>query len=634
MAPALLKQCTRGAAILIFVTLILIVTTQSCIAFSPADFHAAIVSNVFGYGHYIPRNPLIFKPGETMKVYLAVDNVNINRAAAVDFVVIIKDPKGYVVYGKVTSLSTLSYKDKLYTVLDVDIPEDWICGKYTLDAYAFDVLDTLPTQLSYNDLYYKILYSGETSPSISTIPRKEAPYAKKELTFYVSNSVPEKFYLFNEKLEAKTLPVNVSNTVTVSILNPRDVEGKTTVRVLVDGKVVDSVSVSVPPRDVKTVSLKIPPLKGGEHVIKVVADHTTYLLNLPIVVSPLVYDDSVTAGRVKNGTIIYSPNDYVLGSAGITSESNVSLSEALANLNETTLNREDAVKMITNMLAYAYRVEGYKGVVNIALLKGSDERAEKILPILLEIVKEESHAPIRYVGVRDALHLKDVDILFYVNSSPNFNPSFLIPFFEKNGTLICDNPDYWTTYRDELAVMFYNYGWNYTDASGIYDSYYNLRLDKGLVVRISVATELPTKFEFLSLEVRGPPGSGMPPLVNVSTPINVTFKVRNLGKSGSELIKVLVNGETAFSKDIFLKTGQSETITFQYIPSKPGSYRVTIPGSDLMQVFFVKSPSSGQVGVEKLKIKKTPEHRAGAAIVAISAGVLAVLIVLRIFMRD
>ncbi len=634
MAPASLKQCTRGATILIFAIIILTATAQSGLAFSPADFHAAIVSDVFGYGHYIPRTPLIFKPGETMKVYLAVDNVNINRAAAVDFVVIIKDPKGYVVYGKVTSISTLSYKDRLYTVLNIDIPDDWIGGKYTLDAYAFDVLNTLPTQLSYNKLYYKILYSGETSPSISTIPRKEAPYAKKELTFYVSNTLPKKFYLFNEKLEAKTLPVNVSNTVTASILNPTDVESKTTVRALVDGKVVDSVSVTVPPRDVKTVSLKIPPLKGGVHVIKVVANHASYLLNLPIVVPPLIYDDSITAGRVKNGTVIYSPNDYVLGSAGITSESNISLSEALMNLNKSSLNREDAVKMLTNILAYAYKTEHYRGQVNVALLKGSDERAEKILPVLLDIIKRESHAPLNYVGVRDATNLKDVKILFYVGSHPKFKPSLLIPFLENNGTLICDNPDYWTTYRDELAVMFYEYGWKYDDISSLYSSYYNLRIDKGLVVRISVATELPTRFEFLSLHVRGPPGSGMPPLVNVSTPINVTFTVRNLGRSGSEVVKVLVNGQTAFSKNIFLKTGQKETISFQYIPAKPGSYRVTIPGSNLMQVFFVKSPTSGQVGAEKVKVRKPPEHRIGAAVVAISAGILAILVILRIMLRD
>jgi len=31
-------------------------------------------------------------------------------------------------------------------------------------------------------------------------------------------------------------------------------------------------------------------------------------------------------------------------------------------------------------------------------------------------------------------------------------------FFENNGTLICGNPDYWTTYKDELADMFYSIG--------------------------------------------------------------------------------------------------------------------------------------------------------------------------------
>ncbi len=632
MAPALLKKEAKGALIVFVITLILVLTSQPSFAFSSSNFHVAIVSHVYGYDRYIPRYCDIFKPGGTLKLYLAVDNVNINRAAAVDFVVIIKDPNGYVVYGKVEGVSTLSYKDKIYRVINISIPDDWICGEYKIDAYAFDVLNTLPTQISYNNLYYKILYSGESSPSISTIPRKNAPYAKKELTFYISKTLPEKFYLFNEKLEAKTLPAGLSNTLTVSVLNPTDVDAKTTVRALVDSRVVDSKEVTVPARSVETVSLKIPPLKRGSHVIKVEADNAEYLLNLPIVITPFVYDGNVLAGKVLNGTLIYSPNNYVLGSAGI-GENSISISEALSNLNVSSVNREDAVVMLTNMLAYAYRQNNYRGIVNVALLKGSDKRAEKILPVLLEIIKRESHAPINYVGVRDIFHLKDVKILFYVGSSPDFNVNYLKPFFENNGTMICDNPSYWTTYKDELAVMFSSIGgWNYGTPAQLYDSYYNLRIDRGIVVRISTITEVPTKFEFLSLEVRGPPGTGMPPLVNVSSPVNVTFKVRNIGRSGEKVVKVLINGNVAFEKAINLRVGQSETITFTYYPKKPGSYRVTIPGTNLMQVFFVKSPS-GAVASTPTPVKKV-EHKAGALVVAISAAVLAVLVIARIMLRD
>ena len=631
---AALSNPGKKSAVLIFtIIFVFILSLQPCLGFSPADFHAAIVTEVYSYGHYIPRYCNIFKPGDTMKLYLAVDNVNINRAAAVDFVVIIKDPNGYVVYGKVESVTTLSYKNRIYRVIDVSIPDDWICGKYTVDVYAFNVLNTLPTQISYNNLYNKILYSGNASPSISTVSRKNAPYAKKELTFYVSKTLPEKFYIFNPKLEAKTLPVGVSNTLEVSVLNPTDIDAKTTVRVLVDGRVVDSKEVTVPSRDVKKVVLTIPPLKGGTHLIRIEAEHASYMLALPIIVSPLIYDKSIVTGQVLNGTVIYSPNNYILGSCGISSENNISLSRALGNLNVSSINRDDAVIMLTNMLAYVYRINHYSGVVNVALFKGSDERAEKILPLLIDIVKRESHAPVNYVGVRDALHLKDVKILFYVGSNPNFKVTFLKYFFRNNDTLICDNPNYWSSYKDVLANKLLTIGgWKISSDSSIYDSYYNLRIDKGFVVKISTVTQMPTKFEFLSLRVEGPPGTGMPPLVNVSTPVNVTLKVRNIGRSGEKEVKVNVNGKTVFDKKVFLKTGQSETITFQYVPQKPGSYRVTVPGTSLMQIFFVKSPS-GQIAVPT-PVKKPPSHGAGAAVVAISATILAVLVIARILLRD
>ncbi len=630
---ALSNSGKKGAVLIFTIIFVLILSSQPCLGFSPADFHAAIVTEVYSYGHYIPRYCNVFKPGDTMKLYLAVDNVNVNRAAAVDFVIIIKDPNGYVVYGNVESVTTLSYKDKIYRVIDISIPDDWICGKYTVDAYAFDILNTLPTQASYNNLYNKILYSGNASPSISTISRKNAPYAKKELTFYVSETLPEKFYIFNPKLEAKTLPVGVSNTLEVSVLNPADVNARTTVRVLVDGRVVDSKEVTIPPRDARNVALTIPPLKGGTHFIRVEAEHAGYMLTLPIVISPLIYDKSIVTGQVLNGTVIYSPNNYILGSCGISSENNISLSRALSNLNVSSINRDDAVIMITNMLAYVYRTNHYSGVVNVALLRGSDKRAEIILPQLLDIVKRESHAPLNYVGVRDALHLKDVKVLFYVGSHPDFKVTFLKYFFRNNGTLICDNPNYWSSYKDELANMLLTIsGWRIGSNSGIYNSYYNLRIDKGFVVKISTVTQMPTKFEFLSLRVEGPPGTGMPPLVNVSTPVNVTLKIRNVGRSGGEEIKVNINGKTVFDKKVFLETGQYKTITFQYIPQKPGSYRVTVPGTSLMQIFFVKSPS-GQVAAPT-PVKKPPSHRAGAAVVAISAAVLAVLVIARILLRD
>ena len=621
----------RPVVTLLFALLLVVMAVHTSAAFSSSDFHVALVSKVYDYGKYIPRNPPIFKPGSTLKLYLGVENVNINRAAAVDFVVIIKDPKGYVVYGKVVSLSTLSYKNKLYTDIDISIPEDWICGKYTIYAYAFNVLNTLPTQISYNDLYYKILYLGETSPSISTISRKNAPYVKKELSFYISKEIPVKLYLFNEKLEAKSLPVGVSNRLEVSILNPSDVEAKTVVNAVVDGKTVDSKEVTVSARSVKTISLEIPPLKSGTHLIKVTAENSKYMLTQPIVISPFIYDGNVLIGKVLNGTVVYSPNDYVLGSANINSESNISLSEALRNLNSTSINRESAVRMLTNILAYVYSHEKYRGVVKVALLKGSDKRAEKILPVLLDIIKKESHAPIDYVGVRDELHLKGVKILFYVSSSPDFNVEMLKPFFEENGTLICDNPDYWVSYQDELAVKLSSMCmWNPTTPTSLYDSYYNLRIDRGIVVRISKITEIPTKFKYTSLEVRGPAGTGMPPLVNVSTPVNITFEVKNFGMSGRKKVEVAINGKIVFNRSIFLRTGQSEKITFQYVPEKPGSYRVTIPGTNLMQVFFVKSKTPTVITTP---VKK-PERRAGAALIAVSAAVLAILIVIRMFIRD
>ncbi len=611
-------------------TLILMLIIIPVYAISPTDFDAKIVTYVYDYGKYVPRWNNVFKQGETLKLYLAVGNLNRNAGAvAIDFVVFVKDPNGYVVYKKVDEIRKLGYYDHVYDVIKIPIDKAWLDGKYIIEAYAFDVLNYTAVLKSYTR--YDI-FSASGGGVIKTISRKDAPYVVKEITFYVYSNAdtipPNRFVIFDSQFESKVLPVNVPNELKISILNNYDKGGKIKVGLKVDGKLVDTKEVVLKGYEVKRIGLKVPPLPKGTHTIEVVAfdKHVKFDSTPPIFIKPLLYDRNILVGKICNGMIIYSPNDYILGSVGIseTNDGNVEKAVEVFDKGGYVMNRESAERFLTNVLAFAYIKYVKYGTISVALLKGSDERAEIVLPKLLEYVKKKTKAPVNYLGVRDIYHLSGVNVLIYVGHNvPDLKE--LSFFFKNHGVLVIDNTDYWKDLVGEIECQAFGMenwsGLRFSDE--LYKTFYDLNVNK--VVTITVKTKVAPRFVYSDLNVDKF-------IADVGTPVKISFKVRNIGGSGKGKVEVKVNDQVVFSKEIELKTDEEKTISFEYVPKSEGSYKVQIVGTGLMKIFFAK----GKTNVSTKIVKPTPtplSRKEGAGVVVGSAALLAVLVIIRMLLR-
>ncbi len=616
--------------ILLILTLMTL-TIIPALALNPTKFDVKIVTFVHGYGEYLTRWNNVFKQGETVNLYLGLGDLDKNiGAVAIDFVIFVKDPNGYVVYKKVVKVRKLGYFDHIYEVVDIPIGENWLDGKYTVEVYAFDVLNYTAVLKSYTN--YNI-FTASGGGEIKTISRKDAPYVKRVITFYVSSSAdttpPNRFVVFDSQFESRALPVNVPNRLGVSILNDFDKEGTVKVGLKIDGRIVETKVVDLNGYEVKRIEFEVPPLSRGTHYIDIVVfgDHFKLANTPPIFVKPLLYDRPILLGKLYNGCIIYSPNNYVLGSVGISEINDVDVNTAVKVFNESgyIMNRESAERVFTNIFAYVYLNYVKYRTISVALLKGSDERAEVVLPRLLEYVKKKTEAPIEYLGVRDYYHLGDVDVLIYVGSGvPRLE--MLDYFFKKGGVLVIDNTGYWNDLASSInaraSIMKGWTGLKYSDE--LYKSYYDLDVNK--VVTVTLRAHISPRFVYSNLNVNKF-------IATVGMPVTISFKVKNIGGTGKERVEVKINSKVVFSKEIELKKGEEKTISFEYTPEDVGSYKVQIVGTNLIKVFFAK----GKVEVSKAKAQPTPtpsKEKKGAGLVVGSAALLAVLVIIRMLMRE
>jgi len=620
----------KGKILITLMLLALMIIPASALV--PTSFDVKIVTFVYDYGKYVPRWNNVFKPGETLKLYLGLGDLNDNVGAiAIDFVIYVKDPNGFVVYKKVIEVRKLGYYDHIYEVVDIPIDEHWLSGKYTIEAYAFDVLNYQEVLKSYTR--YNV-FSGSGGGEIKTISRKDAPYVKRVITFYVNPNAdttpPNRFIIADSKFKSRILPVNVPNELNVVVFNNYPKDGRLKIALKVDNKIVDEKTISLKGYEAKSIDLTIPPLNKGTHTIRVVAfgEHVAYLSTPPIFLKPLLFDKPILVARVCNGNIIYSPNDYVLGSVGASSINNVNVEQAIKIFNETgfSLNKESAEMAVTNILAYAYINHVKYGTIKVALLEGSDDRAERVLPALLDYVKRVSKAPVEYVGLRGYDELQDVNVLFYVgNTVPNI-PS-LEYFFKKGGVLVIDNTDYWKDLKDAISSKAYFLeNWSgLTFSDELYKSYYDFNVNK--VVTITISHHIPPRFVYSDLTTSKF-------LVDVGTPVNISFIVKNIGGSGSEKVQVTINGKVVYSKELYLRKGEEKRISFSYTPTVEGSYKVQIVGTNLIKIFFAE----GKGGSVTSKVTPTPtpveKKRAGAGLVVGSAALLAVLVIVRMLLRE
>ena len=607
--------------------MILLLMITPAFALSQSEFKVKIVSSSYGYGKYIPRWSNVFRQGQTLKLYIALNLPNNNiGAVAVDFVIVVKDPNGFVVYKKTVEVRKIGYVKRIYQVVDIPIGKDWIDGRYELDVYAFDVLDYMSVLKGYTS--YNV-FTGKGGVSVKTVDRRYAPCVKRVLDFYVYSNAdttpPDKFLIFDSEFRSVLSKSASGNGIYVSVLNRYQSPGTVKIGLKLDGRMIDVKTLSLNGYECRRVLFQLPRLKVGRHRIEFIclSGHGKLLDTPPILVTPFLFDKPLLVGRIFRGCIIYSPNDYVLGSVGA-SESRGKVSLSVFNETGYVMNRESAERVLTNVIAYTYRYFK-RGTINVALLEGSDERAEKVLPALLNYVKEKTRAPVKYLGVRGYGSLGDVDLLIYVGSSvPDIR--CLDTFFQRGGVLFIDDPSYWKDLRGEIEAKAYGLG-NWTGLKyddRLYNSFYDLHVNK--FITVAMVKVLKPKPVYYDLQVSKF-------ITTVGSPVKISFKVKNVGGPGKVRVRVAVNGKVVFSDVVYLKHGEEKVEEFYYTPKSSGNYRVQIVGSSLAKVFFVKGKTVQNV-VEKSKPKEVKRVKSSAGLVVGSAAALAVLIIARLLIRE
>ncbi len=603
-----------GVNRLLTVLVVLAFLIQPSVAIS--DINVKFVSYVKDLGKYIEKSP-VYAKGDEVKVYVEAKDVNHFRAYAVDFVFVIYDPKGYPVAGAVVEKRGSGWEDEVYATYSFKVPDDWISGKYKLEVYAFDVLNSSATYEEYKSFRDKLIEKGEASIDVKTKSRKDVDYIKKTLNFWVRDRVDSRIYIFDSGLKAVELPVGMNNSLVFTVLNAGEKPANFYVWLYIDGKKFDKKKVELDPGKYERVEFEVPQLEVGEHRLEVVADwdNVVYSKILPIYLPPVMFAKPVLVSKLGKGYIVLSENDYVLGSAGASGDDS---SKPKFPESEYDLNRDDAAKVITNVLAYTWRNVNGSGDIDVGLYIKSDERAEEVLPKLLEYVNKISKAPVKYRGVVDRDELKGIDVLFYVSDNPD--PSELEDFVRNGGILILDATTYW--FDDSSLVSKYNL----KEVGEIYKSFFDFSsVNKTVSIKLVTELKLPPELKYSNLTISDF-------LVMVGEPVKISFDVKNEGGPGKAPVVVYVDDEEVYNRTLEFYPNEVKHIEITYVPQKEGAYKVTLDGSKVSKVFFAKELKKENVTKAETPVPERKERK-NAGLVAALIGLLALLVGLRIYLR-
>ncbi|KAF5427439.1 hypothetical protein C5S39_13460 [Candidatus Methanophagaceae archaeon] len=91
--------------------------------------------------------------------------------------------------------------------------------------------------------------------------------------------------------------------------------------------------------------------------------------------------------------------------------------------------------------------------------------------------------------------------------------------------------------------------------------------------------------------------------VKPNEPVAISVAVKNEGERGTERISLLINGKKEAEAAVTVGSGDTETLHFLVSKELPGTYKVTIPGTDIVKLFFVKE---GEEDVEELLQESSP----------------------------
>ncbi|WP_148305957.1 hypothetical protein [Geoglobus acetivorans] len=581
------------------------------------NFAIKLVDHVDGYGKFIERK-IPYEKGETAKIYVQASDINHFRAYAVDFLVVVYDPDGYPVAGKVIRKSGLDWTNSIFTVFDINIPESWKTGEYRAVVYVFDVLNTTATEQEYKSFLERLINGSDASLFVYTEKRNDVDYLKKEIRFNVVDEVKSTVYLFDSNLKAAILPEGMNNTLQVSVFNAGNKKVSFYLRLLIDGEYFSKKKVELGPYESTRVEFSVPQLDIGDHKLEISAGWSKVagLQVLPVYVQPYLFNKPLKIGKVGNGTLVLSANNYVLGSVGVSGMDNKARDFDFEKAYD--MNRDNAAKMLTNVLAYLWKNGNYSDEMKVALYYKSDERAEKILPDLLEYIRQLNKAPVSYVGVVEDYELDKADIVFYVTDKPEMTA--FSDYLKRGGKVVLDVTNYY--FSD--AGLKRKYGLR--EAPDLLTSFYDFSsINKTVSIRLKTELKLPPELKYSNLSVSDF-------IVDVGQPVKVSFDVKNEGGTGTAEIVVKINGIVAYNETVNIYQNEKKHVEFEYIPKQEGSYKVLLDDSSISKVFFAKNVTSASP-TPTPAVENGENGRKDAGTVTILVGVLAVLIVLRFYLR-
>jgi hypothetical protein len=79
--------------------------------------------------------------------------------------------------------------------------------------------------------------------------------------------------------------------------------------------------------------------------------------------------------------------------------------------------------------------------------------------------------------------------------------------------------------------------------------------------------------------------------VKPGEPVSISVTVENRGVRGTKTLTLVINGEKEAEESVTLGSMESKTLHFSVKRDLPGTYKVTIPGTNIIRLFFVEEPS-------------------------------------------
>lgn len=118
--------------------------------------------------------------------------------------------------------------------------------------------------------------------------------------------------------------------------------------------------------------------------------------------------------------------------------------------------------------------------------------------------------------------------------------------------------------------------------------------------------------------------------------VSVSVTVRNEGVAGEKKISLVINGDKEAERLVTLGHMESKTLTFHVKKDLPGTYKVTIPGTDIVKLFFVESGNS--TASASVESGAGSQHSGGKLpVYALGFGIIvsiAILLIVLLFIRS